>query len=869
MSMNPVKHVSSGLRGFDKIVETIYLGDNVVWQVDSIADYREFVLPFVDQAYRDGRKIHYMRFADHAPLFESDDPRLKTHRLNAFSGFESFALDVHTIIGEAGVEAFYVFDSLSDLLSAWATDMMIGNFFHITCPYLFELDTVAYFAIMRNSHDYKTVARIRETTQLLIDIHSFQENIFVHPLKVWNRYSPTMFFPHKRDGEHFRPMMNSADVADFVSYLQKNAANNTGRNLDFWDRLFLEVEELQKTDGTNEEKDSMLNRLCRLIIGRDERIIDLAKRHLEINDFVAINSRLIGSGFIGGKSAGMIIARKILQNDNSGAWGDIMEPHDSFYVGSDVFYSYLVQNGLWKMFLEHKTGEGYYNMAHEIQQKMLSGVFPEEVSEHFMQIIEYFGQSPFIVRSSSLLEDTYGHAFAGKYESIFCVNQGSPQERFSQLARAVKHVYASTMNEDALAYRAQRGLDRLDEQMALLVQRVSGTYRGRYFFPDIGGVGLSYNTYVWQKEMDPEAGMLRMVFGLGTRAVDRVEGDYPRIVALDSPSRRSHAGMEDLKKFSQHNVDVLNIDRNSIEAVPFSLLMKELPDYKIERIGTFDPETAAAISEMGLKHATPWFVSFDPFLCETEFAQNMRALLSTLRSAYDYHVDIEYTVNFATSGEYRINLLQCRPYQAKGVREEMIIPDNLPEEGVFFRCLGSFLGGSIKQPINRVIYVDPENYSDLTISGKYEVARIVGRLNRIASEEPGINMMLMGPGRWGTSTPSLGVPSKFSEINHMKVLVEIARMSDNILPELSFGSHFFHDLVETGIFYVALFPENSDVFINGEFFRGEKNLLTDLVPEAEKFQNTVKVYDIFVENFCIMADIVSQKLVCFNNVTEL
>ncbi|HPJ36786.1 MAG TPA: phosphoenolpyruvate synthase, partial [Spirochaetota bacterium] len=160
-------------------------------------------------------------------------------------------------------------------------------------------------------------------------------------------------------------------------------------------------------------------------------------------------------------------------------------------------------------------------------------------------------------------------------------------------------------------------------------------------------------------------------------------------------------------------------------------------------------------------------------------------------------------------------------------------------------------------------------YSSLTQSGKYEAARIVGRLNRMASEDDNIHIMLMGPGRWGTSTPSLGVPSKFAEINHVRVLVEIARMSDNIMPELSFGSHFFHDLIETGIFYVALFPEKEDVFINHEFFSGNENMLGKLVPEAEKYQGAVKVYDISVENFFIMADILSQRLVCFRNITEV
>ena len=864
--MQSIKEVSSGLTGFDKIINNLNIGDNVVWQVDNVAVYREFVEPFIDQAYKDGRDIHYMRFASHAPVVEPGDVRVTVHKLNAYSGFESFALSVHEIIAEAGKEAFYVFDSLSDLLSAWATDLMIGNFFVITCPYLFELDTVAYFAIIRNSHNFKTIARIRETTQLLVDVYSFENHTYVHPLKVWNRYSPTMFFPHKRVGNSLEPIINSADVADFIGYLQKMTSEMTRRNLDFWDRLFLEVEELDKRSDSDEEKKRMIGKLCGLIIGRDERIIDLAKRNFTLSDFIMINSRLTGTGFIGGKAAGMLIARKVLQNDRETDWGRILEPHDSFYLGSDVFYTYIVQNGLWKIFLDHKTGEGYYTKAPELQQRMLSGIFPDEINEQFLQIIEYFGQSPFIVRSSSLLEDTYGHAFAGKYESHFCVNQGSPQERFSAFTDAVRRVYASTMNEDALAYREQRGLNKLDEQMALIVMRVSGIHRGKYFFPDIAGVGLSYNTYVWKKEMNPEAGMVRLVFGLGTRAVDRVEGDYPRIAALDNPGLRSHSGIHDLKRFSQHSADVLDIETNSIETVPIHVILKDLPDLDFTPIGTYDPETAQMISSMNLKEATPWFVSFDKFLSETSFPDNMKSMLHRLTSGYDYPVDIEFTVNFTSAGDYRINLLQCRPYQAKGVDTGLTIPEDISPDQIFIRTSGDFLGGSMRQVINRILMVDPAEYSALGQSGKYEIARIAGRINRL---QPDLNIMFIGPGRWGTTTPSLGVPVRFSEINNVRVLVEVARMDDNIMPELSYGSHFFNDLVETGIFYSAVFPDMDGVIYNAELFSDSKNLVSELLPEAAKYSNAVKVWDFAPDELVLMADMVSRKLVCFRNAVGL
>src|SRR5690606_27097163 len=112
-----------------------------------------------------------------------------------------------------------------------------------------------------------------------------------------------------------------------------------------------------------------------------------------------------------------------------------------------------------------------------------------------------------------------------------------------------------------------RGLEKADEQMALLIHRVSGSHRNYYFFPEAAGVGVSHNPFVWNKKMDPKAGMVRLVLGLGTRAVNRVEGDYPRMVALDTPMRRPHGGLEDTRKFSPREVDVLNTKNNQLETI--------------------------------------------------------------------------------------------------------------------------------------------------------------------------------------------------------------------------------------------------------------------------------------------------------------
>lgn len=861
--MHPVVNVSTGLSGLDRILDNLHLGDNVVWKIDHIGDYRDFVAPYVERSLQDERRLIYMRFADHPPVVNMDDERIVTYTLNAWSGFESFAHEVYAIIEKEGVEAFYVFDCLSDLLSAWATDMMIGNFFIITCPHLYELNTIAYFAIKRSSHDFKTIARIRETTQLLIDIYNFQGTYYVHPIKVENRYSPTMFFPHKKEDDAFIPIMNNVDASDFISYLQKATAEMTKRNLDFWDRLFLEVETLNQKEHGPEEAAEMINRLFRLMVGKEERMRMLVEKNFTIGDFLTINDRLIGTGFIGGKSAGMLIARKILDNDTDRSWAHIMEPHDSFYVGSDVFYTFIVQNGLWNLFMKYKTKEGCYEAAAELREKMLTGSFPEVIKEQYLQIIEYFGQSPFIVRSSSLLEDAYGHAFAGKYESYFCINQGTPQDRYREFTRAIRMVYASMMSEDALAYRIQRGLDELDEQMALLIQRVSGSRHNRYFFPDIGGVGLSYNTYVWKKGMDPDAGMIRIVFGLGTRAVDRVEGDYPRIVALDAPLTQPLSGMADERRFSQHEVDLLDIETNSFKTLPLGKLLAELPELSMDKIGEIDLEAQRKIREMNLKDVTAWLINFRSLLGETNFPEVMKVLMNTIEAGYQYPVDIEFTVNFTAEGDYRINLLQCRPYQSKGLKLNVPVPEKLESKRIFFESEGYFLGGSVFQPVKRIIIVEADDYFALSASGKYDVARMVGRLNRLIDDRESMPTMLIGPGRWGTTTPSLGIPVSFSEINRFRYLVELAVMSRDVMPELSFGTHFFQDLVETEIFYIALFPEREGVFYDENFPASHLKRVRGLVADSGSLDDIVKVYDVVDESMNIVADIISQKLICY------
>ncbi|NLK98882.1 MAG: hypothetical protein GX272_12540 [Epulopiscium sp.] len=857
---------STGHTGLDKAINYLRIGDNVVWQVNYLEDYINYARTFVKSSLEDNKKVIYMRFAAHPPILE-DQNQIKTYVLDPSIGFESFTTEVHRIITKEGLEAFYVFDCLSNLLEAWATDLMIGNFFQVICPYLFEMETIAYFAIIRGSHSFDTVARIRETTQLLLDLYNIKGKRYIHPLKVWNRYSSTMFLPHVERNEEMIPVTSSAEVAMLFSYLPKQGFGNVKRHLDYWDKLFMDAEQLlDHKDSLSEEgklqTQKMIEQLCKLMLSKEKKVLELSTKYFTLEDILSIKSRLIGSGLIGGKAVGMLLARKILQNDKKLNWDAHLEPHDSFYIGSDVFYTYLVQNGWWSLRVEQKSKEGYFKAAEILREKMRNGKFTESIKEQFLQMLEYFGQSPIIVRSSSLLEDGFGNAFAGKYESVFCVNQGSPSERYEQFEEALRTVYSISLNKDALEYRMKRGLDQADEQMAILVQRVSGDYHKKYFFPFLGGVGFSYNSYVWKEDLDPKAGMIRLVLGLGTSAVNRVEGDYPRVAALDQPMIQPIGNMEDIKKYSQHKVDVLNLENNKLERISLNKLMWEKTGIKMDLIGILDYETNRKIKEYNIKEQEAWILTYEKLFKDTEFIPTIKNMLKTLETAYNYPVDIEFTVNYISDDSLKINLVQCRPLQTKGAGGQVDIPEDIDEKSLLFATKGHFMGGSINQSIKRIIYVDPKGYSNLSSQDKYALARLIGLLNKKIANKQEVPTMLVAPGRVGSSTPSLGLPVTFSEISNISIICETAYEIMGMVPDLSFGSHFFQDLVEEDIFYVAIFPNSKETIFNVDLFENSISSLKEILPKEIKFESVLKVIDT-QSQVQIKADLKSQQLKCY------
>jgi hypothetical protein len=319
------------------------------------------------------------------------------------------------------------------------------------------------------------------------------------------------------------------------------------------------------------------------------------------------------------------------------------------------------------------------------------------------------------------------------------------------------------------------------------------------------------------------------VYGLGTRAVDRSGDDYPRLVALSDPRLRPEGTDAEKIRYSQRYVDVLNLETGTIESVHFVDLVNEIRDAG-ER---YEPTEALSIVEDGRIGRPALFpdrlryggavVDLDGLLAGGEFGNLLREVLQRIESAYEVPVDIEFAWH-----DGKLYVLQCRPLaQGSHGSEPVTIPQ--PESGqtVLFDTHRDIFQSAERTGIRYVVYVDGEAYHELgEPSQKLEVARALGRVNRTLEGE---RFMLIGPGRWGTSNLELGVRVTYGDINHATVLAEEGSTRSGYTPEVSYGTHFFQDLIEADIVPLALFPDEEGERFNAEFIRSASNILDELL----------------------------------------
>ncbi len=584
--------------------------------------------------------------------------------------------------------------------------------------------------------------------------------------------------------------------------------------------------------------------LIRSMISDQLRYIDIAKEWFTISDLVNIRRRKIGSGRIGGKAAGMLLAERILKEMGDDDLRNNLNTPESFFIGSDVMYTFMSINNL-----VHWNDQKYKDEDHMraeyplILRDFEQGDFPPDVLDRLQTMLVSIGQKPIIVRSSSLLEDNFGASFAGKYDSIFCPNQGTLKENLKQLIRAISLVIATTLNPTALLYRRQKGLLDYDERMAILVQVVEGEEMGGFYFPQLAGVAFSQNQYRWTPQIRREDGFVRLVWGLGTRAVERVGNDYPRLIALSHPLLRPSSAAKTIRRYSQQYIDLIDLERNAFRTLPVQdVLTPRYPPLRylaqLDQDGFFSSLRTTLIDG----DTSNLILTFEELLRRTPFAERMRNLLCLLEKHYHSPVDVEFTARISTPEDLhpniQITLVQCRPQSHLQETAEVILPPSLPPEDVVFSTSFMVPRGNVLD-IRYVVFVPPEFYFTIpTQNDRFVLERTIGKLNAALTGE---TFICLGPGRWGTTNPDLGIHIDYADIYNSKALVEISGMGVGVAPEPSLGTHFFQDLIEAEIYPLAISMDDSNAILNREFFYDTPNVLKEWIHVEEKTEEFLRL----------------------------
>jgi hypothetical protein len=616
-----------------------------------------------------------------------------------------------------------------------------------------------------------------------------------------------------------------------------------------WDMLFAQGEMYEhsppeKRESVEHHLKEIKVVLIKAMISDHLPYLAIAREWFDIADLKMIREHRVGRGKIGGKAAGVMLAETVLRKSAAAELKPYLHVPASWFLGADVFYQFSQLNGLLRFANQKYRPEQEIRSDYPtIEGIFIDGSFPTDIVESLRGLLEAANGAPLIVRSSSLLEDSYGTSFAGKYESYFCANQGETQQNLMDLLSAIKKIYASVYNPDVLLYRRKVGLIDYDERMAVLIQKVQGSKRGRYFLPDAAGVAFSRNEFRWSPRINREAGFLRMVWGLGTRAVEHLGSDYPRLVALSHPGLRPEASPRDILRYSQHEVDLIDLIGNEFRTLPVQEALKATnPNLRWIVQRHEQGSLKDLLRTPSALDAEDLVITFESLLSRTSLPERMRQLLRTLEVAYHGPVDTEFTIDLKrgenNKPEVHVHLLQCRP-QSHLQDTSVELPQDVPEERVLFTSQRMVPDGKVSD-IEYIVYVCPQPYNELaTPAQKTQIARLIGRINQHLEDAC---FILIGPGRWGSSNPDIGIPVGYGDIYHARALIEVAE--DEQAPEPSYGTHFFQDLVEAHIFPLAVTAADRSSTFNRDFFEDAQNSLEVVLPEERDWETYVQLINV-------------------------
>jgi CheY-like chemotaxis protein len=523
----------------------------------------------------------------------------------------------------------------------------------------------------------------------------------------------------------------------------------------------------------------------------------------------------IGSGSIGGKARGLAFVDFLLsKSDLETRWpGVTVNVPNTIVIATDVFDFFMEQNGLDSLMNENHTSEetaALFEHAH----------LPDYVTRDLASVVEKL-QGPLAVRSSSLLEDSKTQPFAGVYKTYMLPNDNpDPAARLAELERAIKFIYASVFSREARAYRKLNPLLIEEEKMAVVIQKVVGRPHGNgRFYPAFAGVMQSYNYYP-VPPLEAEDPIAHIALGLGKTIVEgftalRFSPAHPQNLHQFSTLADFLANSQ--KKFIALSVKggegALKFDEEP--ALVHAGIEESEADGTLELVGsTYSAENDRVydgISERGRR-----LITFAPILkSETLPLSAILAEAAALgKEAMGCNIEMEFACDYdQDSGHAAFNILQMRPMVSRSPVKKVSVKD-LPHESLL--CLSAqTLGNGAHKDISDLIYVIPEKFDTLKTR---DIAAEIGELNARLRQE-GRSYIIIGPGRWGSSDPLLGIPVKWNHISASRVIVEAAY--GDFVVDPSYGTHFFHNVTSLGMGYFTINETGPDSFINWERIRAQ------------------------------------------------
>ena len=506
----------------------------------------------------------------------------------------------------------------------------------------------------------------------------------------------------------------------------------------------------------------------------------------------------MGDGSLGGKARGLAFLNRLIEKHSlTDRYENIsISIPRSIVISTEYFDEFILENGLQYVIDSELSDDEILSefVASRLPEGLISGL------KTYLKTVD----TPLAVRSSSKLEDSNYQPFAGVYSTYMIPHVDNKDMMLRILDKAIKSVYASVFYNGSRTYIQTTGNLQSEEKMAVVIQNICGSEHNGLYYPLISGVGRSVNFYPIGGER-MEDGIVNVVFGLGKSVVEggktlRFSPEFPKkILQLSQP----YLAMRDSQKMMfalDLRPGAFKISRNEGVNLAHIPVTEVIPDYANSNLvfstySAVDSRIVPGVEESGAR-----IVSFDAILKYGKYplAKALSEIMDICRKELLCEVEIEFAADVAPSGKLSLKLLQVRPISSYSAEQEVNFDELKTSLGTLFLESGKALGNGFVNDVSHIVYIAPDKFNSLSTR---EIAAELAEINNtFKSRNEGY--ILIGPGRWGSSDPNLGIPVIWSDISEAKMIVEYSMPGFQVEP--SQGTHFFQNITSLGVGYLSI-----------------------------------------------------------------